>query len=606
MDNKKKYRILSNLHFYCKESLNFRKLGFLLSLFLVPARIMKSLASIFIPKLVIDSIEIFRSEYTFLVNIIIVTAVIAVASVVELLAKNTMEHNMNSFVLIRLNKLWIEKVSTMDYEVFTSELGKQSTSKARMTLEGTTRWGIGTYIPRLLELLTSFIGFIIYGVMLVSVHPFVLVALLIAYAINMAATLYAEKKKQMLKDDVSKAERKMNYFAYNTRSLNIAKDIRVYSMREWIKQMATMSRLDKKNVDGKVHNYQLFALIVNGIVVLLRDGIVYSILIWLTLNGDITIGNFALYATTVNGLGDWLAQITTGVGAFREADNNLTDFRQFLSLPDGKTNSKEKLELVAAPGIELDNVSFSYEGENKVLDNVSLKVKPGEKIAVVGSNGAGKTTLIKLICGLLHPAGGQILIDGVSVSSVDQEDCSKAISAVFQDSALLPVSIKSNIVMNDKKVEEDILDRVVTLVGLDEKVASLEMGLETPLVKHITENGTEFSGGEVQKLLLARAIYKDSPILILDEPTAAMDPIAEQNVYLKYNELSKDKTAFFISHRLSSTRFCDRIIFIDGGGIREVGTHDELMDKGGLYHDMYMIQSKYYQEEECYRYEKKR
>ena len=594
--SKKPTQTASNLRFYCKEIFHFRRLGFVLALLLVPARIIKSLASIFIPKLVIDSIESFRGETVFLTNIIIVTAVIAAASIGELLAKNTMEHNMNSFVLIRLNQLWIQKVSTMDYQIFTSELGKQSASKARMTLEGTTRWGIGTYIPRLLELITSLIGFILYGAMLVYVHPLVLAALLITYAINMAVTLHAEKKKQLLKDDAAKADRKLNYFAYHTRGLSIAKDIRVYSMREWIRQMATLARLDKKKVDDKIHSYQVFVLIVNGVIVLLRDGIVYSILIWLALKGDITIGNFALYAAAVNGLGDWLAQITAGAGAFREADINVTDFRQFLSLPDGKTNSAEKLQLTAAPGIELDHVSFSYDGENKVLDNVSLKVNPGEKIAVVGSNGAGKTTLIKLICGLLHPTSGRIIIDGVSVSAVDQEDCSKAISAVFQDSALLPMSIRRNIVMNDEKPREDRLERVVTLVGLEEKIASLEMGMDTPLVKHITENGTEFSGGEVQKLLLARAIYKDSPILILDEPTAAMDAMAEQNVYLKYNQLSKDKTAFFISHRLSSTRFCDRIILIDGGGIREAGTHDELMEKGGLYHDMYMIQSKYYRE----------
>ncbi len=267
----RKYGILNNFYFYCKESFIYNKLGFILSLFLVPAGIIKSVASIFIPKLVIDSLESFRSEYTFLINIIIVTVVIAVSSIVELLAKNTMEHNMNSFVLIQLNKLWIEKVSTMDYEVFTSELGKQSASKARMTIEGTTRWGIGTYIPRLLELLTSFIGFIIYGVMLIYVHPLVLAALITAYAVNMVVTLYAEKKKQMLKDDAAKAERKMNYFAYSTRGLSIAKDIRVYSMREWISQMAGMARLDKKIVDDKVQNYQLFVLIVNGIVVLLRD-----------------------------------------------------------------------------------------------------------------------------------------------------------------------------------------------------------------------------------------------------------------------------------------------------------------------------------------------
>ena len=233
-----------------------------------------------------------------------------------------------------------------------------------------------------------------------------------------------------------------------------------------------------------------------------------------------------------------------------------------------------------------------------VLDDISLTVNPGEKIAIVGSNGAGKTTFIKLICGLLHPTKGDVSIDGVQLSMINQEDCANNISAVFQDSSLMPVSIKDNIVMNDKKVDEEKLKKVVSLVGLDEKIASLERGVETPLVKHITENGTEFSGGEVQKLLLSRAIYKDSPILVLDEPTAAMDPIAEQNIYLKYNELSKNKTAFFISHRLSSTRFCDRIILIDDGKIKEMGTHDELMKKGGMYFDMYNIQSKYYKNEE--------
>ena len=158
--------------------------------------------------------------------------------------------------------------------------------------------------------ITSLIVFILYGAMLVYVHPLVLTALLITYAINMAVTLHAEKKKQLLKDDAAKADRKLNYFAYHTRGLSIAKDIRVYSMREWIRQMATIARLDKKKVDDKIHSYQVFVLIVNGVIVLLRDGIVYSILIWLALNGDITIGNFALYAAAVNGLGDWLAQIT--------------------------------------------------------------------------------------------------------------------------------------------------------------------------------------------------------------------------------------------------------------------------------------------------------
>jgi ATP-binding cassette subfamily B protein len=584
------------MYFYCRECISFDRIGFLFAVLLIPSKILQSLVTIFIPKLVIDSIESHSTEYAFLLRILIITAAIAVTSIAALLTKNTMEHSMNSFVLVRLNRLWAEKASTMDYEVFTSEEGKQSSSKARLMLEGTTRWGIGTYIPRLLDLAISFIGFAIYACLLVSVHPIVLIALLVTYSINLSLTLHAEKKKQLLKNDLAKADRKMNYFAYNTRGLSIAKDIRLYSMKEWITEMTTLARLDTKHIDERMQDYQLSVLIINSILVFLRDGIVYLILISLTLQGRITIGNFALYAAAVNGLGEWLSQITSGIGAFREADNNVTDFRKFLALPDQDNSSGKDIKLTSAPYIELRNVSFSYNDKTPVLTGISLKVKPGEKIAIVGANGAGKTTLIKLICGLLRPKAGEILINGVGTDTISAKSFADNVSAVFQDSALLPVSIERNITMNDEEADDSKLNRIISLVGLDRKISSLDMGIETPLIKHISENGTELSGGEMQKLLLARAIYKDSPILILDEPTAAMDPIAEQNVYLKYNELSRDKTSFFISHRLSSTRFCDRIILIDGGTIIEIGTHDELMAKRGMYHDMYMLQSKYYQE----------
>ncbi len=596
MNIKRKYTIFSNLHFYLKECFNFDRIGFVFAMLLIPSRILKSLVTIFIPKLVIDSIQNFDGESVFLMRILLVTVVMAVASITELLAKNTMEHSMNSFVLVRLNRLWAEKASTMDYEVFTSEDGKQSAEKARIMLEGTTRWGIGTYVPRLLELSVSFIGFVVYAALLVCVHPLVLAALLVTYFISLMATLKAEKKKQLLKGDAARAERKMNYFAYNTRGLSIAKDIRIYSMRQWITQMTTLARLDLRRIDEKNQDYQVHVLIINSIIVLLRDGIVYFVLIYLTLEGRLTIGDFALYAAAINGLGEWLSLITSGIGAFREADNNVTDFRKFLDLPDEDNTTGKELTLTSAPEIELKNVAFSYNDDAPVLSDVSLKVNPGEKIAIVGTNGAGKTTLIKLICGLLKPKSGEILINGIPTGNITAKSFANNVSAVFQDSALLPVSIKKNIIMNDSDADEKSLARVISLVGLTDKIASLENGIETPLVKHISENGTEFSGGEHQKLLLARAIYKNSPILILDEPTAAMDPIAEQNVYMKYNELAKDKTSFFISHRLSSTRFCDRIILIDGGSIKEMGTHDELMKKGGLYHDMYTLQSKYYQE----------
>ena len=548
-----KYGILNNFYFYCKESFIYNKLGFILSLFLVPAGIIKSLASIFIPKLVIDSLGNFKSEYTFLINIIIVTVVIAVSSIVELLAKNTMDHNMNSFVLIQLNKLWVEKVSTMDYEVFTSELGKQSASKARMTLEGTTRWGIGTYIPRLLELLTSFIGFIIYGVMLVYVHPLVLAALITAYAVNMVVTLYAEKKKQMLKDDAAKAERKMNYFAYSTRGLSIAKDIRVYSMREWISQMAEMARLDKKIVDDKVQSYQLFVFIVNGIVVLLRDGLVYLILIWLTLKGDITIGSFALYAAAVNGLGEWLAQITTGVGAFRESDNNVTDFRQFLSLPDGKTGSEEKLELSGAPSIELDSVSFSYDGKNNVLDNVSLKVKPGEKIAVVGSNGAGKTTFSRALCGLHKDCDGQFLWES---KPIERKERLQRSYMVMQDVnyELFADSVEAECSFGIRNPDQTLVNATLEELGLS---------------PYREQHPNTLSGGQKQRVAVAVSMICGKDLLVFDEPTSGLDFDSMTQVAGLIRRLSDmGKVIFIVTHDFEFVcRTCSRVLHFDEGEI---------------------------------------
>jgi len=574
----KKYGILNNFYFYCKESFIYNKLGFILSLFLVPAGIIKSVASIFIPKLVIDSLESFRSEYTFLINIIIVTVVIAVSSIVELLVKNTMEHNMNSFVLIQLNKLWIEKVATMDYEVFTSELGKQSASKARMTLEGTTRWGIGTYIPRLLELLTSFIGFIIYGVMLIYVHPLVLAVLIAAYAVNMVVTLYAEKKKQMLKDDVAKAERKMNYFAYSTRGLSIAKDIRVYSMREWISQMAGMARLDKKKVDDKVQNYQLFVLIVNGIVVLLRDGLVYLILIWLTLKGDITIGSFALYAAAVNGLGEWLAQITTGVGAFRESDNNVTDFRQFLGLPDGKIGSEEKLELSGAPGIELDNVSFSYD-KRKIIDDISLSIPQKTTTAIVGPSGGGKSTLCNLIARFWDVDSGEVTLGGVNVKDYSMNSLMRNFSFVFQSVYLFADTIENNIKFGRQDASHEEVVEAAKKACCHDFISKLPNGYDTV----IGEGGATLSGGEKQRISIARAIMKDAPIVILDEATANVDPENEKELMDAVDALTKEKTIIMIAHRLKTVRHADQIVVVDKGRIVQQGTHEQLMKQEGIY-----------------------
>jgi len=277
---------------------------------------------------------------------------------------------------------------------------------------------------------------------------------------------------------------------------------------------------------------------------------------------------------------------------------DLCDLREFLDLPDHFNRGKGPELPTDAPEIIFENVSFRYpKSEKDALKNINIKIKPGEKIALVGLNGAGKTTLVKLLCGLYRPTRGHITVGNHRISEYNRDNYYKLSSVVFQDIHLMPISIAKNIALcKEKLIDWEYLGKVLKLSGLYDKVQSLPKKEHTLLLKSIYDDATDLSGGEKQKLALARALYKGGKIIILDEPTAALDPIAENEMYLKYNELTSDATSVFVSHRLSSTRFCDRILFMENGEIVEEGTHDELMKLNGKYANMFNIQSHYYKE----------
>lgn len=330
----------------------------------------------------------------------------------------------------------------------------------------------------------------------------------------------------------------------------------------------------------------------------LREGFTYGLLVFLIFGRGMSASDFVLYFGLIGGFATWLLGLARNVEALNRVHLGTCEIREFFDIPDRQNHGVGISLPKDTFSIEFKNVSYRYaNSETDTIHNLSFKIEKGEKIALVGLNGAGKTTLIKLMCGLYTPDSGSVLIDGKSVSQYNIDEYYSMFSVVFQDIYALPVSIARNVsATTDENTDEKRVIEALKLSGLYEKVESLPNGIQTRLVKSVYDDAIDLSGGEMQKLMLARALYKNGKALILDEPTAALDPIAESRIYEEYSRMSQEHTSVFISHRLASTRFCDRIFFLEKGNIVETGTHSQLMELGGKYCEMYEMQSHYYRE----------
>ncbi len=627
--------IAGNFHYLFCELYLFRKSSVFLPFLGSTLLTISSLITIWIPKIVLDLIESNADTYRLLSGILAGSAALLTVSAANALVHNHIDCCSQVFLFTRLKSKWEEKMMDLDYGIFSSPSGKRSAEKARNAVSS-PNFGVVTYLRRITALLESMGGIFALSTIICMLHPLILILLLLLllFGIELWYAGLTEKRRHILQEDRARASRKLNYVAYHTRGISEGKDIRIYSMTAWLRRVAQETVADKDRVEGNIAHQDFKKMILNGALIFLRNGCAYAYLIWQYFHGSMTVGDFALAFSAVTGLGGFLGQLAQGCSGFMEADNYVTDFRQFMELGPKRRKQKHSADTVTGTvGFVWENVSFSYHEKDEtgiqkeipILKNISLTIRPGEKLAIVGANGAGKTTFVKLLCGLLKPTEGRILVNGMDVADFDGEDYRELFSAVFQRSGVLPVSIRDNIMLNvrddqesdgkdalsEKRLSEsdgkDALSgkvfsesdsenvwRCIRLAGLEEKVRSLPEGADTPLLRQITEHGTELSGGERQRLLLARALYKDAPVLILDEPTAALDPIAENEIYQAYGRLTEGRTSVFISHRLASTRFCDRILVMEDGIITEAGTHEELMARKGSYAEMFRVQSKYY------------
>jgi len=452
----------------------------------------------------------------------------------------------------------------------------------------------------LTSLLQNTIGFAIYSVLLLTLDFWLILVIvltsLVGYFINNRLTGYGYRHRE----EEGEIAGRIVYQIKQARNYGAAKDIRIFGMKPWMDEITAKAMAAYKAFHKRANNVYIWGRILDLVLAFLRNGVVYAHLIHLVLNNGLDVSEFLLYFSAAGGFTAWVGGILGEMTTLYRQSLDLSTVREFLEYPEPFLfENGEKLSVAKDKQheIRLENVYFKYPGaDGYTLENINLVIRPGEKLAVVGLNGVGKTTLVKLICGFYDPTEGRVLLDGEDIRKYNRRDYYALFSAVFQNFSLLAGSIAANVAQTEENIDMERVKSCIRKAGLTEKVESLPDGYETYLKREVYKNAVELSGGEIQRLMLARALYKDAPFIVLDEPTAALDSIAEADLYSKYNEMTQGCTSVYISHRLASTRFCDRILLIDNHRIAEEGTHKELLELGGRYAELYEVQSKYYRE----------
>lgn len=449
------------------------------------------------------------------------------------------------------------------------------------------------------ELLTNIISFAIYLLLLAQAGPWAALLCIALSAVGYFAGERIRAWRYRHQEEEGRLNHQLSYIIDRSHDIKLAKDIRIFGLAPWLTELYDKYTRLYQDFVSKSQRYYLWADLLDVALTFLRNGAAYGLLIAMALRGELTAAEFVLYFTAVSGFAGWVTGIFSGLGRLHRQSLDLSILREFMETPElfrfegGKPLPVKENHLYT---LELRNVSFRYPGaEQDTLSHVNLTIHPGEKLAVVGKNGAGKTTLIKLLCGFYDPTEGQVLLDGEDIRQFNRRDYYKHFSAVFQQFSPLAGTMAENVAQSgdvDLPRVWDCLERA----GVADKVRELPKRENTQLGREVYLDGVDLSGGQMQRLMLARALYKNAPVVVLDEPTAALDPIAESDLYQKYSDMTGSRTSVYISHRLASTRFCDRVLLIENGGIAEEGTHESLLAQSGRYAYLFNLQSKYYAE----------
>ena len=558
----------------------------------VPALVLQPLVTAYIPKAMIDAIDNGVTVGDMTVIVALLSLLLTLTIWLDPFMKELVRGGAR-IVRMRYAVAAFRKTLTTDYVNIESFEGRENQKRAEAFYNA--RFSSGAdFVEQCAHFLVCVIGVIASSVLLYKVNYFMILLILLTCVCEFFLLKILKTKQSETTDNYSKLSGKFEYFYKLSKNAEASKDIKLYGFSDYLVKTAADFIYQIEHINAKYTKQSAAISGVRALLNLVRELVAYAYLTYLVLKNRLSVSDFIFCFGIITGFSNWIMNL---VFSFMEISRCCTDcalYREFVE--ESVSEGKPEVDFGEVRSIEFSNVFFTYPAsDTETIRNMSFKVNKGENIAIVGENGAGKTTAIKLLCGLYYPSEGDILINGRSSREFSSDSYFDLFSAVFQDYCFMPMTIAENITA-EQSYDKERLFAAFDKAGITDKINSLSEKENTLMVKDVYKNAADFSGGEKQKLLLAKAVYKNAPVLILDEPTAALDPISENELYLKYNELTEDKISFFISHRLSSTRFCDRILFIKDGAVAESGTHEELMAKKGAYYRMYQTQSMYYRE----------
>lgn len=593
----KEYGLFSNIRYLCKAMVRFQpKLPFMILLGMIGEPCMQYLWT-FLSKFIIDVISE-NGGVDRLLRIILIFAVLQLATTMLGTYRNRDMWTRFINVRQRLMSLKNHKVMTMSFQHLEDaevmdcyQMASRACDSNNIGVEGLLR----SLANCLINLSVTVVGILILG----TLHPGIVVIMLALAVFNFAVRDRVNKKtKEKVWDPLATWWRKEYYMQDATTNFGAAKDIRMFGLKDWL--LGKYRDLQKFRYEKQKLNERIWIIssMCSNLMYAVAQGAVYAWMISKVVRGEVTPGNFSLYLASSVTFYNYITSVLRDVSDLLAKSREVDDFRSFMDFEGGGMDEGEEVPVASSYRFEFRNVSFQYpKSDAYALKNLTLTLEPGERLAVVGLNGAGKSTFIKLLLRLYEPAEGEILLNGVKVNRYTRRSYYRLFAPVFQDVELFAFPLSENISMQEPEdTDKDRALECLVKSGLEEKMKELPAGVDTEVLKVIHDDGTDFSGGEKQKIALARALYKDAPVVVLDEPTAALDALAESKLYQDFDELIGEKSAVYISHRLSSTQFCDHVAMFEAGELVEYGTHKELLEKDGAYAKMFHTQAQYYVE----------